>query len=150
MAKSSRRKESGVALKRRLVAKDEKLLSPTLADFSTIIFSGDMVVQNFFQTVLPEITGPCDCRKPGVALYEQAARELGLDLAASAYVGGFDVCTLPSTSAFLLESCTHDAKSTTTDWLFVVAVRNASSPATKALSVMRPDLNWAAEFIMPG
>ena len=36
---------------------------------------------------LPEITGPCECRKPGVALYEQAARELDLDLAASAYVG---------------------------------------------------------------
>jgi histidinol-phosphate phosphatase family protein len=36
---------------------------------------------------LPEISGPCECRKPGVALYEQAARELGLDLAASAYVG---------------------------------------------------------------
>ena len=36
---------------------------------------------------LPEISGPCECRKPGVALYEQAAREHGLDLAASAYVG---------------------------------------------------------------
>ncbi|HXY69637.1 MAG TPA: HAD family hydrolase [Gemmatimonadales bacterium] len=35
----------------------------------------------------PDITGPCDCRKPGVALFEQAARELGLDLAASWMVG---------------------------------------------------------------
>ena len=36
---------------------------------------------------LPELSGPCECRKPGVALYEQAAREHELDLAASAYVG---------------------------------------------------------------
>lgn len=35
----------------------------------------------------PEITGPCECRKPGLALYERAARELGLDLARSIYIG---------------------------------------------------------------
>ena len=35
----------------------------------------------------PDITGPCDCRKPGVALFEQAARELGLGLADSWMVG---------------------------------------------------------------
>jgi D-glycero-D-manno-heptose 1,7-bisphosphate phosphatase len=35
----------------------------------------------------PDITGPCDCRKPGVALFEQAARELRLDLAHSWLVG---------------------------------------------------------------
>ncbi len=29
----------------------------------------------------------CDCRKPGTALFEQAARELGLDLGASAMIG---------------------------------------------------------------
>lgn len=29
----------------------------------------------------------CDCRKPGLALYRRAARELGLDLAAGLYVG---------------------------------------------------------------
>jgi D-glycero-D-manno-heptose 1,7-bisphosphate phosphatase len=35
----------------------------------------------------PDITGPCDCRKPGVALFQQAARELGIDLAKSWMVG---------------------------------------------------------------
>ncbi len=35
----------------------------------------------------PEFTGPCGCRKPGVELYERAARDLDLDLAASLYVG---------------------------------------------------------------
>lgn len=36
---------------------------------------------------LPEITGPCGCRKPGTALYERAAAEHGLDVARSAYIG---------------------------------------------------------------
>lgn len=35
----------------------------------------------------PDFTGPCGCRKPGVELYERAARDLDLDLAASLYVG---------------------------------------------------------------
>lgn len=36
---------------------------------------------------LPELTGPCACRKPGPAMYERAARDHELDLAASLYVG---------------------------------------------------------------
>ncbi|MBU6366789.1 MAG: phosphoribosylglycinamide formyltransferase [Gemmatimonadetes bacterium] len=35
----------------------------------------------------PELTGPCACRKPGLALYEEAARRHALDLGASAYIG---------------------------------------------------------------
>jgi len=35
----------------------------------------------------PDITGPCDCRKPGIALFQQAARELRLDLGKSWMVG---------------------------------------------------------------
>lgn len=35
----------------------------------------------------PEFTGPCDCRKPAPALFHAAARDLGLDLARSWYVG---------------------------------------------------------------
>lgn len=35
----------------------------------------------------PDFTGPCECRKPGVALFEQATREHGIDLAASTFVG---------------------------------------------------------------
>ena len=36
---------------------------------------------------LPDVTGPCDCRKPGPLLYERAARDLDLDLPASWWVG---------------------------------------------------------------
>jgi histidinol-phosphate phosphatase family protein len=35
----------------------------------------------------PDFTGPCDCRKPGPLLYQRAAAELELDLAASWWVG---------------------------------------------------------------
>jgi histidinol-phosphate phosphatase family protein len=35
----------------------------------------------------PDVTGPCDCRKPGLGMYRQAAAALDLDLARSAYVG---------------------------------------------------------------
>jgi D-glycero-D-manno-heptose 1,7-bisphosphate phosphatase len=35
----------------------------------------------------PDCTGPCDCRKPSTGMYRTAARDLGLDLAGSFYVG---------------------------------------------------------------
>lgn len=35
----------------------------------------------------PDVTGPCDCRKPGTALHRRAAERLGLDLRRSVYVG---------------------------------------------------------------
>lgn len=35
----------------------------------------------------PAFTGPCDCRKPGTALYERAAAAYELDLARSLYIG---------------------------------------------------------------
>jgi D-glycero-D-manno-heptose 1,7-bisphosphate phosphatase len=35
----------------------------------------------------PDLTGPCDCRKPGVKLYADAAKALGVDPKASWYVG---------------------------------------------------------------
>lgn len=35
----------------------------------------------------PDISGPCECRKPGTLLYRRAAQEHALDLAASWYIG---------------------------------------------------------------
>lgn len=35
----------------------------------------------------PDISGPCECRKPGTLLHRRAAAEHGIDLARSAYVG---------------------------------------------------------------
>jgi histidinol-phosphate phosphatase family protein len=36
---------------------------------------------------LPGLTGPCDCRKPGLLLYRQAAAALDLDLRRSWWIG---------------------------------------------------------------
>lgn len=35
----------------------------------------------------PDVTGPCDCRKPGRALFERAIHDHGIDPWASAFVG---------------------------------------------------------------
>jgi D-glycero-D-manno-heptose 1,7-bisphosphate phosphatase len=35
----------------------------------------------------PDITGPCECRKPGTLLFRRAAKDRGLDLAGSWYIG---------------------------------------------------------------
>lgn len=35
----------------------------------------------------PDVDGPCGCRKPATALHRRAARDLGLDLARSWFVG---------------------------------------------------------------
>jgi D-glycero-D-manno-heptose 1,7-bisphosphate phosphatase len=35
----------------------------------------------------PDYTGPCDCRKPATALFERAARDLGIALDRAAFVG---------------------------------------------------------------
>ena len=35
----------------------------------------------------PELTGPCECRKPGLKLFREAERALGLDFARSFWVG---------------------------------------------------------------
>jgi D-glycero-D-manno-heptose 1,7-bisphosphate phosphatase len=36
---------------------------------------------------LPELSGPCECRKPGLLLYRRAAADLDLDLGASWWIG---------------------------------------------------------------
>jgi histidinol-phosphate phosphatase family protein len=35
----------------------------------------------------PEISGPCDCRKPGVKLFRDAIADLGLDASRSVFIG---------------------------------------------------------------
>jgi D-glycero-D-manno-heptose 1,7-bisphosphate phosphatase len=38
----------------------------------------------------PEVSGPCECRKPGTLLYRRAAERFGIDLSGSLYVGDRD------------------------------------------------------------
>lgn len=49
--------------------------------------AGGEVLATYHCPHLPEVTGACDCRKPGLGLYQQSAREHALDLARSAYIG---------------------------------------------------------------
>ena len=49
--------------------------------------SGARLDAQYFCPHLPEITGPCDCRKPGGLLFRQAAKDLGIDLGASWWIG---------------------------------------------------------------
>jgi D-glycero-D-manno-heptose 1,7-bisphosphate phosphatase len=44
----------------------------------------------------PEVTGPCDCRKPATGMHRRAAAALGIDLARSYYVGDKVTDVLPA------------------------------------------------------
>ena len=44
----------------------------------------------------PDVTGPCDCRKPGTGMYLRSAALLGLDPGASYYVGDKVTDVLPA------------------------------------------------------
>jgi D-glycero-D-manno-heptose 1,7-bisphosphate phosphatase len=44
----------------------------------------------------PEVTGPCTCRKPGTGMHLRAAADLGIDLAASYYVGDKATDVIPA------------------------------------------------------
>jgi len=42
---------------------------------------------HYFCPHLPEVSGPCDCRKPGPRLYREAAGRFGIDLPLSWWIG---------------------------------------------------------------
>jgi D-glycero-D-manno-heptose 1,7-bisphosphate phosphatase len=48
---------------------------------------GARLLDAYFCPHLPELTGPCRCRKPGTELFERAAHEHDLDVSRSWYVG---------------------------------------------------------------
>lgn len=49
--------------------------------------SGAHLDGHYFCPHLPELSGPCECRKPGALLYRQAAERLDIDLSRSWWVG---------------------------------------------------------------
>jgi D-glycero-D-manno-heptose 1,7-bisphosphate phosphatase len=52
-----------------------------------LLSEGARLDAHYFCPHLPEISGPCECRKPGTLLYRQAAQRFGLDLPASWWIG---------------------------------------------------------------
>ena len=76
--------QSGIA--RGLLSEDdyhrtERRLDQLLAQ------SGARVDAYYFCPHLPEVTGHCECRKPGLLLYQQAAERFDIDLSRSWWIG---------------------------------------------------------------
>jgi D-glycero-D-manno-heptose 1,7-bisphosphate phosphatase len=61
-----------------------------------LLQQGSRLTAHFFCPHLPEIDGPCECRKPGTLLYRRAAERFGLDLEKSWWVGDRLRDALPS------------------------------------------------------
>ncbi|HEY3011840.1 MAG TPA: HAD family hydrolase [Gemmatimonadales bacterium] len=59
----------------------ERWLDELLAD------QGARLDGHYFCPHLPDVSGPCECRKPGTLLYRQAAARWSLDLTQSWWVG---------------------------------------------------------------
>lgn len=49
--------------------------------------AGARVLATFHCPHWPDVSGPCDCRKPGLGMYKQAAAAHGLSLAEAGYIG---------------------------------------------------------------
>jgi D-glycero-D-manno-heptose 1,7-bisphosphate phosphatase len=76
--------QSGIA--RGLVTQDDYLATERRLEELLNARGGHLAAQ-YHCPHLPELTGPCECRKPGPLLYEQAAAQFGVDLAASYWIG---------------------------------------------------------------
>ena len=76
----------------------------TLADYHAVAARLSAVLERegvlpdatYFCPHHPEGSGPCDCRKPATGMHRRAAADLGIDLAASWYVGDKRSDVLPA------------------------------------------------------
>ena len=76
--------QSGIA--RGILSRNDYQLTEQRVD-ALLQAEGAHLDAHYFCPHLPEITGPCDCRKPGVLLYRQAAEQFDIDLPGSWWVG---------------------------------------------------------------
>lgn len=76
--------QSGIA-RGRFTVQDYLLTQQRLDDL--LKENGAHVDATYFCPDHPDFTGPCNCRKPGTALFEQAAAEHSLDMTAPGYIG---------------------------------------------------------------
>jgi histidinol-phosphate phosphatase family protein len=76
--------QSGIA--RGILTRNDYQLTEDRVD-ALLKAEGAHVDAHYFCPHLPELTGPCDCRKPGVLLYRQAAEQFDIDLAGSWWIG---------------------------------------------------------------
>ncbi len=76
--------QSGIA--RGLLSRYDYRLTERRVD-ELLAQQGARLDAHYFCPHLPELTGPCDCRKPGVLLYRQAAEQFQIDFSRSWWVG---------------------------------------------------------------
>lgn len=76
--------QSGIA--RGLLSRNDYQMSERRVD-ELLAREGAKLDAHYFCPHLPELTGPCDCRKPGALLYRQAAEQFHIDLGQSWWVG---------------------------------------------------------------
>ena len=76
--------QSGIA--RGLLSRNDYHLTERRVD-DLLAREGARLDAHYFCPHLPELTGPCDCRKPGALLYRQAAEQFGIHLGSSWWVG---------------------------------------------------------------
>jgi len=76
--------QSGIA--RGLLSRNDYQLTERRVD-ELLAQDGAKLDAHYFCPHLPELTGPCDCRKPGALLYRQAAEQFHIDLGRSWWVG---------------------------------------------------------------
>jgi len=76
--------QSGIA--RGLLSRNDYHLTERRVD-DLLARQGARVDAHYLCPHLPELTGPCDCRKPGSLLYRQAAEQFGIHLGFSWWVG---------------------------------------------------------------
>lgn len=76
--------QSGIA--RGLLSLDEYSATERRLD-ELLATEGARLDAHYFCPHLPDVDGPCECRKPGTLLYRQAAERLQLDLTGSWWVG---------------------------------------------------------------
>ena len=87
--------QSGIA--RGLLTPDDYMATERRLD-QLLAAEGAHLDAHYFCPHLPEVSGPCDCRKPGTLLYRQAADRFGIDLSRSWWVGNRLRDVLPAES----------------------------------------------------
>ena len=85
--------QSGIA--RGLLSEAEYQRTETRMD-ELLAESGARVDAHYHCPHLPELTGACECRKPGTLLYRQAAERFNIDLSRSWWVGDRGRDVLPA------------------------------------------------------
>jgi D-glycero-D-manno-heptose 1,7-bisphosphate phosphatase len=126
--------QSGIA--RGLLTVDDYRLGEQRLD-EVLAAEGARLDAHYFCPHLPEITGPCECRKPGTLLYRQAAEQLNLDLGRSWWVGDRARDVLPA-AAFGARGIL----------VLGVAAEPESSGGSAHRVLQAPDLSGAVELIL--